>query len=1445
MTDSTATYANMLNYANLIGSAIKAPVLVTSYYDYWAGRMKDYLIGLDKDLWRSVSEGPHTDIAGRFVVPDGEEAVVLNVADLKKIENDERAMRELRSGLGPDVSHHIADAKSAKEMWDNLELRFGGDKILHTSKVQEILADFGNFKQEENESLEACYERLSNMIYTLDNEMASSGSLALVSKEEKDSSDEDIAAYMVDDNGDTVALYATNNRRFKKPFFKNSSGKPFVKNFNKSNFKSKPKPEIFTPKEENSKLPTPKPSEKLTSESTKEKSEEKKISGDSGYDCNYCHGKNHFAKDCMLRKQNEKKPQVKDEAYYARKMEEVRVKTKDLALMAADDRQGSYQVWSSDSDDEEVRKPSHSSFIAYDADKCFLKDTSEEGNGEEKLDADVTSGLGFVTSEAHKMITAETSKTWIDDSSDDDEDICLMANDTRLTIPEQREVLTDQELLSLRERVESQKLALEKANLRICLLEENREKFLNNHDVILKQINIFCETAKRLYAHITRIYHSADVCNVQHRQLLPFIEFKLKEVDSISYECESIISGSEVTNPSYKHGLISREKHLTADNLLKILPQEIPILKKAVPWFETKHKGTINNNSDEASESDSDMEEIDCSSLTLLKSSSTSESHPEDISQLSSEDKRISKECCESKLTKIKETSKLKLQITDEFDSYDQFLKDDSKRLVKVACIYPKISYFKNTIFVKPGGLPLIDNELQKLLEKDNSTVTNEGFFSSSKMVENEINEKMEVKINVRKHDLYGHNVYNRLCFEKEKIPKNMSHLLNLKNDDHIYITQNYKQIQVVEKPTIPKLNVLELMESCECVPFSQNPENEVSKSKVFTDKTSVQQKPQILKRTQALQKSKPTVKRSKPTQKATVAKLKTKQTLNLVKRKTPFKDLKQNEAIASTSGTKPVCSIIPEVKNKIEKPSFTPTNPKFPNPKYQKPTKKSFSKGNNLIDTFHQWLDNNLDMFKDKNLSLNDFKMAYEEYLCTSTLCSSISKKSTNKNLKQNWRMSDLKENLIAKTNLSMSSKSSRKEKTLKSMKSTSSKQKWVPKTSVSSVFPDPSNLTKNSSEVCSDSSESCLSHETSKNLINLNANEISEEAVMSNERYDSKWYMDSGCSRHMTGKREYLRDYRTLDDAGNVRFGNNDTCPIRGYGKITNGQFTINRVAFVEGLKHNLVSISQLVVGTGNAVTFNDQGSIITKEATQEVLLKSERKGSMFPLNLKPVTGGQSLCLLSKANSDVSWCRLAHLNFKDLNKLVAMNLVRGMPALKFDNDSLCSACEHGKQTKQRHPTVINPKITEPLSLLYVDLCGPSVVESIEKKKYILVIVDDYSRFTWVLFLRNKSDAAEEIINFIRKMELMLNKKVRTVHSDNGSEFKNQTLDGFLKTRGTSHNFSAPYNFSGPKQFLLHASLKTDLTFTRDFTSHHTKYSTEENQMSNFFISSVVDVLS
>ena len=105
-----------------------------------------------------------------------------------------------------------------------------------------------------------------------------------------------------------------------------------------------------------------------------------------------------------------------------------------------------------------------------------------------------------------------------------------------------------------------------------------------------------------------------------------------------------------------------------------------------------------------------------------------------------------------------------------------------------------------------------------------------------------------------------------------------------------------------------------------------------------------------------------------------------------------------------------------------------------------------------------------------------------------------------------------------------------------------------------------------------------------------------------MDDERYDPTWYMDSGCSRHMTGRRECLRNFQSIDNGGVVRTADSSRCPLLGYGSITNGPVTIERVAYVEGLQHNLISISQLVVGTGNQVTFDDDGSRIIRKQTKE---------------------------------------------------------------------------------------------------------------------------------------------------------------------------------------------------------------------------------------------------
>ncbi|GJV99613.1 retrovirus-related pol polyprotein from transposon TNT 1-94 [Tanacetum coccineum] len=116
--------------------------------------------------------------------------------------------------------------------------------------------------------------------------------------------------------------------------------------------------------------------------------------------------------------------------------------------------------------------------------------------------------------------------------------------------------------------------------------------------------------------------------------------------------------------------------------------------------------------------------------------------------------------------------------------------------------------------------------------------------------------------------------------------------------------------------------------------------------------------------------------------------------------------------------------------------------------------------------------------------------------------------------------------------------------------------------------------------------------------------------------------------------------------------------------------------------------------------------------------------------------------VCLLSKASSTKSWLWhrwLNHLNFETLNELARKDLVRGLPKLKYEKEHLCPSCQLGKSKNSSHPfKTVNTNI-EVLNTLHMDLCGPIRVESINGKKYILVIVDDYTRFGWVRFLRKR----------------------------------------------------------------------------------------------------------
>ncbi|GKB20112.1 putative ribonuclease H-like domain-containing protein [Tanacetum coccineum] len=183
------------------------------------------------------------------------------------------------------------------------------------------------------------------------------------------------------------------------------------------------------------------------------------------------------------------------------------------------------------------------------------------------------------------------------------------------------------------------------------------------------------------------------------------------------------------------------------------------------------------------------------------------------------------------------------------------------------------------------------------------------------------------------------------------------------------------------------------------------------------------------------------------------------------------------------------------------------------------------------------------------------------------------------------------------------------------------------------------------------------------------------------------------------------------------------------------------------------------------------------------------------MYSFNLENIVPTRGLaCLIAKATIDESnkWNRrLGHVNFKNLNKLAKGNLVRGLPSKIFQNDHTCVACQKGKQHKASCKAKLVSFISQPLQLLHMDLFGPTSVRSINHKTYCLVITDDFSRFSWVFFLRTKDETSGILKDFIRQIKNQLNQKVKTIRCDNGTKFKNRDIIEFCGSKGIKREYS------------------------------------------------------
>ena len=153
----------------------------------------------------------------------------------------------------------------------------------------------------------------------------------------------------------------------------------------------------------------------------------------------------------------------------------------------------------------------------------------------------------------------------------------------------------------------------------------------------------------------------------------------------------------------------------------------------------------------------------------------------------------------------------------------------------------------------------------------------------------------------------------------------------------------------------------------------------------------------------------------------------------------------------------------------------------------------------------------------------------------------------------------------------------------------------------------------------------------------------------------------------------------------------------------------------------------------------------------------------------------------------------RLGHASMHTISKLISRDLVIGMPNIDTRIDHVCGTCQQGKQTKGSFKSKNVVSTSRTLELLHMDLLGPTRTTSLGGKRYGLVIVDDFSRYTWVLFLATKVETFKSFKMFYKRITNLKDQTVVSIRSDHGSEFENQKFEHFCSKHGIDHNFFAP----------------------------------------------------
>jgi hypothetical protein len=221
------------------------------------------------------------------------------------------------------------------------------------------------------------------------------------------------------------------------------------------------------------------------------------------------------------------------------------------------------------------------------------------------------------------------------------------------------------------------------------------------------------------------------------------------------------------------------------------------------------------------------------------------------------------------------------------------------------------------------------------------------------------------------------------------------------------------------------------------------------------------------------------------------------------------------------------------------------------------------------------------------------------------------------------------------------------------------------------------------------------------------------------------------------MMGERRMFTSFEKNDcESDCITFSDNSQGKVLGFNKIAiTTEHSISKV-LVESLDYNLLFISQLYEMGYNCL-FIDKGVIIFRRNDGSFVFKGVLRGKLYLVDFIPEEVELDRCIIAKTNMGWLWHRrFAHVGMRNLHKLQKDVHILGLTNIIFEKDRPCGACQAGKQVGAHHHAKNIMTTTRPLKMLHMDLFGPVAYISLGGNKYGLVIIDDYSRFTWVFFL-------------------------------------------------------------------------------------------------------------